>query len=186
MTEAAGLPAGLVISPEREEQRCAVEELHRLAFGGPLEAAVVARIRQSPHFMPDLSLVAQRAEQVVGHVLFSRVQLRDAEGTLHPAVVLAPLAVRAEWSGLGIGSALVHTGLARLREMGETLVLVRGKASYYQRLGFVSADREQIAPPPPLPQNEYSAMRLAPPLCSPSTIVYPPSFEVLGYPVESA
>lgn len=179
------LPHGIDIAIEQEEQRLAVEALHRLAFGGSLEAAVVSLIRQSPQFIPDLSLVARRGDEILGHVLFSRVQVRTDAGTLIPVVLLAPLAVQPQWAGVGIGSALVRTGLERLNGLGEDLVVVRGHPNYYQRLGFQPAEQEGLHAPSPLPQLEYSLLRMSDTNELHGTLVYPPAFRILGYPTET-
>ena len=54
----------------------------------------------------------------------------------HPAVCLAPVAVVPERQNQGIGSRLVEAGLAALREMGATGVILLGHPTYYPRFGF--------------------------------------------------
>lgn len=53
----------------------AIREVNRPAFGRPNEARLVDAIRESPAFIPELSLVAVRDGRVLGHALFSRVIL---------------------------------------------------------------------------------------------------------------
>jgi putative acetyltransferase len=83
-----------------------------------------------------VSLVAlDPDERVIGHVLFTPVEIHAASG-VSGAIGLAPLAVRREHQDRGVGSALVRAGLARCREIGEPVVVVLGHPSYYPRFGF--------------------------------------------------
>ncbi|MCX7601880.1 MAG: N-acetyltransferase, partial [Meiothermus sp.] len=79
------------IRPEQPEEYALVEQIHTLAFGGPQEARVVAEVRRSPFYMPELSLVAVMEGRPIGHILFSEVGLQDETGVMRKVVVLAPL-----------------------------------------------------------------------------------------------
>jgi putative acetyltransferase len=86
-----------------------------------------------------LSLVAEVAGAVVGHVMFSR-SLLDAPRRLVPVQVLSPLAVRPDHQRQGVGGALVTAGVQMLAARGESLVFLEGSPVYYRRLGFVAGD----------------------------------------------
>ncbi|NBN78876.1 GNAT family N-acetyltransferase [Microvirga tunisiensis] len=93
-----------------------------------------------------LSLVAERAGQVVGHVLFTRC--RAGQGG--PVVaLLAPLCVTPELHRQGLGGRLVRAGLAHLAGEGIAYALVLGDPAYYSRFGF--RQEPSIATPYPLP-----------------------------------
>ena len=80
-----------------------------------------------------VSLVAEHATQVVGHIAFSPVQFSD--GSLHWHG-LCPVSVLPEFQRRGIGKALISSGLARLRLLGAAGCVVLGEPSYYGRFGF--------------------------------------------------
>ncbi|MFC5606632.1 GNAT family N-acetyltransferase [Variovorax soli] len=82
-----------------------------------------------------VSLVAQQAGRVVGHVAFSPVAISD--GSPH-WWGLGPVSVLPEAQGIGIGSALVRDGLAALRGLGAQGCVVLGEPDYYGRFGFRS------------------------------------------------
>ena len=83
-----------------------------------------------------LSLVAETSDEVIGHVAFSPVYGGVEERCL--GYLLAPLAVKPNCHGAGIGSQLVTEGIARLSASGIDLFLVYGDPNYYGRFGFVA------------------------------------------------
>src|SRR3954467_9586625 len=85
----------------------AIRRVNRLAFGQDEEARLVDALREGGHVR--LSLVAERAGQVVAHILFSDLPIVTEAETI-PAIALAPMAVLPEFQNQGIGSALVRRG----------------------------------------------------------------------------
>ena len=86
-----------------------IAEINTLAFGKPDEAGLVARLRVDGDAL--LEMVADDADAVDGHILFSR--LWAGNGRLYAA--LAPMAVRPGLQRDGLGSALVRAGLDGIR-----------------------------------------------------------------------
>lgn len=180
-----GMVWAMEIRPERTDEYALVEQIHRLAFGGEQEARVVALVRQSAFYAPELSLVAVVEGRPVGHILFSEVGLQDEQGVMRKVAVLAPLAVHPGFQNLGAGKHLVEAGLARLEARGAPLVLVRGHAHYYPRFGFVPSGQLGIRPPFTVASQEYMARPLS--AYTPEyrgTVRYPAAFAEVGYPVE--
>jgi putative acetyltransferase len=138
---------------------------------------MVAAIRASEYYVPDLALVAEEEGDIVGHVMFSYVRLAGPEGEWS-VLELAPLAVAPERQRDGIGGALVRAGIERAEARGEPLVAVLGHPSYYPRFGFEPASTYGIEPPSPelvpaffvLPLSRYDAR------CR-GRIAFPPVFE---------
>jgi putative acetyltransferase len=107
------------IRPEEAGDHSGIRAVHRAAFGGPAQAALVDALREAGDLV--LALVAA-AGGPVGHVAFPRLTI---EGGGARVVALAPLAVLPDWHGCGVGTGLVKAGLNWLREAGEDLVMVR-------------------------------------------------------------
>lgn len=113
-----------------------VFSIQEAAFGRRDEAELVDALRASA--APQLSLVAESADRVVGHVFFSPVSIES--GSEAPACAgLAPLAVHPSQQGRGVGSALVRAGLERCSELGWRAVFLVGNPAYYARFDFVLA-----------------------------------------------
>lgn len=123
----------VVIRPETTADQDAIRHVTRLAFGQDDEARLVDALRDGGYVQ--VSLVAERAGRVVGHILFSELPIITEAGTV-PALALAPMAVLPGLQNQGIGSALVHKGLEACRQQGHRIVIVLGHTHFYPRFGF--------------------------------------------------
>ena len=161
---------------ERPEDVQAIDRVNRLAFGQPDEAEIVARLRASPAFIPGLSIVADDADEIVGHILLTRVELDPPSDTR--VISLAPMAVVPERQRQGIGSALVRRGLEVAKQLGEEVVVLVGHPEYYPRFGFEPASRFGMTNPFPGTEDAFFALALRDGVRVPSSrIVYPKGFE---------
>ena len=95
-----------------------------------------------------LHLVADTEDEIVGHVSFSPVRIKDSRDCM--GYILAPLAVSPRQQKRGVGSALVRRGLEQLAREQAKVVLVYGDPEYYSRFGFSSELAEKYIPPFPL------------------------------------
>jgi putative acetyltransferase len=124
------------IRREQRSDHTRVGQILEAAFGRADEADLVGTLRAQAR--PQLSLVAERRGDVVGHVFFSPVRI---EGPSDPpaSAGLAPLAVAPEAQGRGVGSELVRAGLRECVSLGWHAVFLLGDPAYYARFGFVLA-----------------------------------------------
>lgn len=129
--------SAFIIRPAGPADRAAIRVVEERAFGQPDEANLVERLVADGDVV--LELVAERGGDILGHVLFSRIDVVTGEWST-PAVSLAPLAVDPDHQREGIGTELVREGHLRLMAQGESLSIVLGDPAYYGRLGY-SHDR---------------------------------------------
>ncbi len=151
--------AGVVIRSEQVADHAAIAEVNREAFGQEGEPRLVAALRDAAGFDAALSLVALRDDRVVGHILFSSIDIVRDEGDL-PALALAPMSVRPAYQRRGIGSALVRAGLEACRRGGHRIVMVLGHAEYYPRFGFTPAGECGVRPPFEVPDEAFMVLSL--------------------------
>ena len=137
------------------------------------EQNLVNALRNSAAFLPELSLVAVVGSKIVGHILYTKV---DIGGTT--ALALAPLSVLPRFQQQGIGKALMQTGHDIARELGFSYSVVLGSPDYYPKAGYTPADRFGIVPPFDVPDGHYMALKLNPhaPHCQ-GTVKYDPAFD---------
>jgi predicted N-acetyltransferase YhbS len=133
--------------------------VHRDAFGveeGPEIAHLVADLLADSTAEPRLSLVAETAGRIVGHILFTAAHLQPG-GQHIPAQILAPLAVAKEHQGQGVGGLLIHEGVDQLTASGIELVFVLGHPDYYPKFGFRPAGVLGYAAPYAIPIENANA-----------------------------
>lgn len=120
----------------REETTSDIENIWQLnseTFETDAEANLVNTLRNSGcHY---LSLLAEVDNKVVGHILFTPVELSTSKDI--NIMGLAPMAVLSQYQNMGIGSKLVLAGLEQCRLQGYDAVVVLGHPGYYPRFGFV-------------------------------------------------
>lgn len=133
----------------------AVRDLHRAAFGRPLEADLLDALRVDAGWLPRLSLVAVAGGDLVGHVCCTRGRVGE-----RPALGLGPVAISPGCQGRGWGSALVHAVVAAAEALDEGLVCLLGDPAFYGRLGFVDARTVDVAAPDPGWGASFQARRL--------------------------
>lgn len=143
---------GFIIRESRMDETGRIMDIHRAAFDvaeGETIARLVAEMLADRTAMPLCSLVAEGDGVLMGHVLFTAVHVVEG-GKAFPGQILAPLAVRPEVQGRGIGGSLIREGLQILGAKGVGLVFVLGHPSYYPRFGFEPAGPHGLEAPHPI------------------------------------
>jgi len=83
-----------------------------------------------------LSLVAVRADRVIGHILFTPTRLVSSGGDVNGMGLLL-LAVDPDFQRQGVGQALTYQGIDTLKAKACPFIIVIGRADYYPRFGFL-------------------------------------------------
>jgi predicted N-acetyltransferase YhbS len=120
------------VRPETASDIAAVRAVNLAAFPTSAEADLVDHLRSE--VTPWISLVAEVGAGVVGHILFTPVEVGG-----RPGLALGPMAVLPEHQGRGVGHALVRKGLDVCHLEGYSLLFVLGHPEYYPRFGFKPA-----------------------------------------------
>jgi putative acetyltransferase len=88
-----------------------VYDLNKVSFGQESESKLVELLRKSNAFIPELSLVATMNNKIVGHILFTKIKIKDDSSKEFESLALAPMAVRPDLQKQGIGEKLIRCGL---------------------------------------------------------------------------
>lgn len=144
-----GVPCGreqsedVLLRPEQPEDVAKIAAVHRAAFTGSDEAELVAALRSSDAWVPELSFVARTDDaQIVGHVVLTASTVGHT-----PVLALAPVGVVPNRQGQGIGERLVADALLHAAALGYAAAVVLGDPAYYGRFGFSPARAQGITPP---------------------------------------
>ena len=143
------------IRQERQEDHPQIRDLVRDAFALARhsdgdEHNLIEKLRLSPEYIPELSLVAVFGDIVLGYIMFSKISVGQSD-----AVALAPLAVRPDRQRKGIGKLLVAAGHEQARRMGYSCSVVLGDPLYYSGFGYVKALDYGIIAPFDVPDEYY-------------------------------
>ncbi|WP_111658001.1 GNAT family N-acetyltransferase [Isoalcanivorax indicus] len=153
-----------------------------------IHAVTIAAFMNAPHtdhteqFIVDalrkagalfLSLVAEQAGSVVGHVAVSPVTVSDGSSHWYG---LGPISVIPELQGQGIGSLLMQEALQRLRDKGAAGCVLLGDPAYYSRFGFKAMSELVLPDVPP----EYFQALAFQPLLPRGIVTYHESFNAQG------
>ncbi len=122
----------------------------------PDEQELAIRLRTSPAFVPQLSLVAvQDGGRLAGHILFTEVKVSG-----HTLLALAPLSVLPDAQNQGVGGKLIREGHSVAAALGYKGSIVLGHAGYYPKFGYVPASRYHISAPFEVPDESFMAIEL--------------------------
>ncbi|KPA20598.1 hypothetical protein shim_32010 [Shimia sp. SK013] len=116
------------IRPETPGDITAIRDLTDAAFGQPDEARLVDLLRENGDAA--ISLVAEDAGHIIGHVMFSPMAAPIR------ALGLAPVSVAPDHQKQGIGAQLIRRGLSQAQMDGWQASFVLGNPDYYTRFGY--------------------------------------------------
>lgn len=139
------LGRGVVLRTERQDDRESVLALTAAAFstspvaglpvdGVPAEVKLLRELFECDEYLPEFSIVAEIAGEIVGHVISTRGRIGELR-----LLGLGPISVEPHLQRRGIGSALLRETARRADEAGEPGIALLGSPEYYARFGFLPA-----------------------------------------------
>lgn len=146
--EITGPQHPITIRPEAPNDAATIHALTQAAFrdmpfSDGEEAELIDRLRAEGDLT--LSLVAEDAERIVGHIAFSPVTISDGSRGWYG---LGPVSVWPGLHGQGIGGAMIRRGVADMQASGTKGIVLLGDPNYYARFGF-EHDPKLVHPGPP-------------------------------------
>ncbi|UCD13031.1 MAG: N-acetyltransferase [Thermoplasmatales archaeon] len=151
----------VLIRSEDKKDYDGIRMINDLAFNQINEGVLIEQLRDNPEYIAELSLVAIVEDEIVGHILFFPVKIKN-KSKIHRSLSLAPMAVHPDFQNKGIGSKLIIEGLKKAIEFGYNSVIVVGHPSYYPRFGFKPASKWKISLPFEVPDEAFMALELKP------------------------
>ncbi|WP_447637995.1 GNAT family N-acetyltransferase [Flavobacterium microcysteis] len=124
------------------------------------EQELVERLRNSEAFVPELSLVAEIGEQIVGYILLSKIKIVNKTLEETESLAMAPVAVLPEFQGKGVGARLIESAHEKAKELGFGSVVLLGHEGYYPRFGYEMAKNYGIRLPFEVPDENCMVIEL--------------------------
>lgn len=180
----SGLPSKAEFKIRQEEPGDfeAIRELVIQAFENAehsdgTEAELVERLRASIHYIPELTLVAEYDQKVVGHIMMTKIEVVD-RGASHPGLALAPVSVAPACQRRGVGSALIESVHELARKNQYRFSVLIGHADYYPRFGYLPASKFDVTFPFEVPDENGMLAELIPGAAESvvGLVTYPPEF----------
>ena len=152
----------MAIRSENKNDYEAITNINDLAFGQKNEGEMIINLRVNKGFIPELSLVYEEDNKLIGHILFYPLDIVNNNIRFN-SLSLAPVAVLPDFQSMGIGSQLIEAGLSKAKEIGFTSCVVLGHPKYYPKFGFERASKWNIKPPvDEIPDEAFMAIEMLP------------------------
>ncbi|WP_293945626.1 MULTISPECIES: GNAT family N-acetyltransferase [unclassified Sphingobacterium] len=145
------------------------------------EQFLVEKLRQSPEFIPELSLIAEVNNKPIGYILLTKIKIHNEEKKEdYPSLALAPIAVLPEFQGKGVGGRLIEEAHKIAAQLDFGSIILLGHASYYPRFGYVTMAEYGISMPFDVPDENCMLIELREKALAglQGTVVYPEEFGI--------
>lgn len=149
------------IKREKSKDIEEVNQLFGLAFKQESINPLIKEFRASNHFIPELSRVARINDQIIGIIMYGKVEIVKGRKNV-PSIILASIAILPSYQSLGIGKELIANSFQKARDLGHQSVLVVGQEDYFPRFGFKLASEFNITTNLDVADEEFLAIELVP------------------------
>lgn len=121
-------------------------------FSDHQEQFLVDRLRKSTEFIPELSMVAEINNVVVGHILLTKIAINN-DSNSYESLALAPVSVTPIHQKKGIGGVLINAAHSKAKELGFTSIVLLGHDTYYPKFGYELTSKYGIKFPFDIPDK---------------------------------
>ena len=154
----------LIILQEIKQDFDAVFQLIKMAFenepiSDKTEHYLVERLRKSNAFIPELSLVAETENRIIGHILLTKIQIKNTQNTFD-SFALAPVSVHPVYQRKGVGAKLIKQAHKSATALGYKAIILIGHQDYYPRFSYLPAHTFGIELPFKIPPENCMAIEL--------------------------
>ncbi len=133
----------MLIREETEEDVPTIRQVVRAAFSSDVEPDLADRLRADGDTV--YSIVAEDRDEIIGHVMMSKVLAPDG------CLCVSPVSVTPARQGQGVGSKLIRESIDIARRGGWQALFLLGNPAYYERFGFSAATADKFETDYPKP-----------------------------------
>lgn len=137
------------IRNEEESDYQRVEELTRKSFWnlyipGCNEHYLVHVMRSHKDFLPELDLVIEVDNQIIGNIMYTKAKLIDESGAEKDILTFGPVCILPEYQRKGYGKKLIEYSFEQAIALGYDVIVIFGNPNNYVSRGFKSCKRYNI------------------------------------------
>lgn len=123
------------------------------------EQFLAEKLRLSKAFIPELSLVAELDGKTIGHILLTKIKIKNKNET-YDSLALAPVSVMPMFQKKGIGAKLILESHKIARELEYKSIVLLGHEEYYPKYGYELASKYGIKIPFDAPDENCMIIEL--------------------------
>ncbi|MFZ3132172.1 MAG: N-acetyltransferase [Desulfosporosinus sp.] len=137
------------IRNEEERDYARVEEITRKAFWnlyvpGCKEHYLVHIMRSHKDFLPELDLVLEVDDQVIGNIMYTKAKLVDEHGEEKEILTFGPVCIMPEFQRMGYGKMLMQHSFEKAAALGYDVIVIFGNPNNYVSRGFKNCKKYNI------------------------------------------
>jgi predicted N-acetyltransferase YhbS len=137
------------IRNEEESDYEKVEEITRRSFWnlyipGCDEHYLVHVMRSHKDFLPELDLVIEVDNQIIGNIMYTKTKLIDASGEEKDILTFGPVCILPEYQRMGYGKKLMDYSFEQAAALGYDVIVIFGNPNNYVSRGFKSCKKYNI------------------------------------------
>jgi len=137
------------IRNEEEKDYDKVEEITRKAFWnlyipGCNEHYLVHVMRPHKDFLPELDLVIEVDNQIIGNIMYTKTKLIDEAGNEKDILTFGPVCISPEYQRKGYGKRLMEYSFERAAAHGYDVIVIFGNPNNYVSRGFKSCKKYNV------------------------------------------
>ena len=137
------------IRNEEETDFEKVEEITRKSFWnlyipGCIEHYLVHVMRSHKDFLPELDLVIEADNQIIGNIMYTRAKLIDESGEEKDILTFGPVCILPEYQRKGYGKILMERSFEQAAVLGYDVIVIFGNPNNYVNRGFKSCKKYNI------------------------------------------
>lgn len=156
----------MIIRPETQKDYQKIYKLVKEAFetarvSNGKEQDYVNELRASSKYIPELALVAEEKEGIIGYIMLTKFNVNCNKDNIN-ALLLAPVCVMLGYRNEKVGERLINNSLEIAKSLGFNCVFLVGDPNYYYRLGFRQAIEYGIKCEDKIESKNVLAMELVP------------------------
>jgi len=130
-----------------------------VVYSDQTEHLLVKSLRLSDSFIPELSLVACVEEEIVGHILLTKIKINNTN-TSFDSLALAPVSAKPIFQNKGIGGQLIEASHEIAKALGHHSIILVGHEGYYPRFGYKLLNNYKIQLPFEAPDKNCMVIEL--------------------------
>lgn len=137
------------IRNEEEADYERVEEITRKAFWnlyipGCNEHYLVHVMRSHEDFLPELDLVIEVDNQIVGNIMYTKTKLIDELGEVKDVLTFGPVCILPDYQRKGYGKKLMEYSFELAAALGYDVIVIFGNPNNYVSRGFKSCKKYNV------------------------------------------